>query len=328
MANRVCEILDITYPIIQGPMAWITSAELVAAVSNAGGLGTLGTNAGQTEVSEDPETVYQRMCAEIIKTRELTDKPFALNYILPVPEMEDDETANMYSRALLRSAIDQDVKVIVAVGAPIEKEIRGLKEHGFTVVYRDDTPTIESAQKAESYGADIIVATGFDEGGAIPGKEIGTFTIVPIIADAVDVPVMAAGGIVEGRGFRAAMALGAEGVFCGTAFITSTECFASDIAKQDIIDHESSDLILYRALPSYWRSTPHRLAKQLGEKSTQGTPLPDMYGMMGGTGSLHVAQLEGKLDEGINSVNSAISLIKAVRPCEEIIQEMVAGSDY
>ena len=328
MTNRVCDILGIKYPVMQAPMAWITSAELVAAVCNAGGMGTLGTNAGQRDVSEDPEIVYERMCAEIRKTRDLTDKPFALNYILPIPGMEDDKAANMFSRALLRAAVDEGVKAIVAIGAPSEKELRELKELGFIVIYRDDTPTIESAQKAEACGADIVVATGFDEGGGIPGNEIGTFAIVPIIADAVSVPVMAAGGIVEGRGFRAAMALGAEGVFCGTAFITSTECFASDVAKQDIIDHESSDLILYRALPSYWRGTPHALAKKLGEKSVEGTSLAEMYGMMGGTGALHVAQLEGRLDEGINSVNSAISLIKKVRPCEEIIQDLVGGSSF
>ena len=310
-------------------MAWITSAKLVAAVCNAGGMGTLGTNAGQREVSEDPEIVYQRTCDEIRKTRTLTEKPFAVNYILPVPGLEDDPAANLFSLALLRAAKEEDVKIIVAVGAPYEKELRGLKEDGFTVVYRDDTPTIEGAQKAETYGADIIVSTGFDEGGAIPGKEIGTFAIVPIIADSVDVPVMAAGGIMEGRGFRATMELGAEGVFCGTSFITSEECWASDVAKQDIVDHESSDLILYRAFPSYWRSTPHALAKQLGEKSAQGTtPLAEMYGMMGGTGVLHVAQLEDRLDEGINTVNPAISLIKKVRPCEEIIQDLVGGSSF
>ena len=143
-------------------MAWITSAKLVAAVCNAGGMGTLGTNAGQREVSEDPEIVYQRTCDEIRKTRTLTEKPFAVNYILPVPGLEDDPAANLFSLALLRAAKEEDVKIIVAVGAPYEKELRGLKEDGFTVVYRDDTPTFENAQKAETYGADIIVATGLD----------------------------------------------------------------------------------------------------------------------------------------------------------------------
>ena len=326
--NRICEILDIKYPIIQAPMTWITSAEMVAAVCNAGGMGTLGTNAGQEKICDDPEGVYQCMCEEIRKTHSLTDKNFALNYMLPVPGMEDDPSANMFSEAVLRAAVDENVKAIVAVGAYSEKELKRLKELGFIVIFREETPSIANAKKAEALGVDIIVATGFDEGGGIPGKEIGTIAIVPMIADAVNIPVLAAGGIVENRGVKAVMALGAEGAFCGTVFIASNESFASDAAKQDIVDNESSDLIFYRALPYYWRATPHTLAKKLKIKSDEGTSLPEMYQMMGGTGSLRITQKEGNLEEGINSVNSAISLIKKIRPCKEIIQEMIQDVDF
>lgn len=321
--NRVCEILGIRYPVVQAPMTWITSAEMVAAVCNAGGLGTLGTNAGQSTVCAEPEVVYERMCEEIRKTRTLTDKPFALNYMLPVPGMEDDPSANMFSEAVLKAAVDENVPVIVAVGAYSERELKRLKELGKIVVFREETPSVVNAKHAEELGVDIIVATGFDEGGGIPGREIGTIAIVPIIADAVNIPVLAAGGIVDNRGFKAALALDAEGVFCGTVFIASKESFASEAAKQDIVDSESFDLIFYRALPYYWRATPHALAKSLKVESDKATPLLEMYKLMGGTSSLRISQLEGNMEDGINSTNSAVSLIKSIRPCKDIIEDMV-----
>jgi len=141
--NKVCEILGIKYPVIQAPMAWITSAEMVAAVCNAGGLGTLGTNAGQVSVDPDPKVVYERMCAEIRKTRTLTDKPFALNYMLPIPGIEND-----FSEAVLKAAIDENVSVIVAVGAYSEKELKELKDLGKTIIYREETPSVENAKRS------------------------------------------------------------------------------------------------------------------------------------------------------------------------------------
>ncbi len=326
--NRVNEILGTKYPVIQAPMTWITSAEMVAAVCNAGGMGTLGSNAGQKEVSSDPEVVYERMCAEIRKTKTLTDKPFAINFMLPVPGMEDDPSANKFSEAVLRAAIDEDVAAIVAVGAYSENVLKRLVDTGKIIIFREETPSVENAKKAEALGVSIIVATGFDEGGGVPGREIGTIAIVPIIADAVNIPVLAAGGIVDHRGFDAALALGAEGVFCGTVFIASDECFASQEAKQDIVDHESFDLVFYRALPFYWRATPHALSQKLKVDSDKGTDLPTMYQLMGGTTSLRFSQLEGDLEKGINSTNTAISLIKSIRSCKEIIDEMVQNAKF
>lgn len=324
--KNVCEVLGITRPVVQAPMTWITSAELAAAVSNAGGLGILGTNAGQQEASPDPEVVYRKMCEEIRKTKTLTDKPFGINYMLPVPGMEDDPSANMFSEATLRAAVDAGCPVVVAVGAYSGKELQKIKALGKTLIFREETPTVENAVKAQADGADVIVATGYDEGGGVPGREIGTIAIVPIISEAVDVPVLAAGGIVDSRGFNAALALGAQGVYCGTAFITSEESFAHPDAKMDIVNHSSFDLIMYRALPFVWRATPHELSRMLKEKSDEGLSLMEMYKLMGGTTSLHIAQKNGDLEHGINSVSTAISLIKEVRTCKAIIDEMT--KDY
>lgn len=320
--NRVCEILGIKYPVIQAPMAWITSAEMVAAVCNAGGFGIIGTNAGQKEAEADPQKVYEHTCEQIRKVKELTDKPFGVNYMLPVPGMEDDPSANAFSDYTLKAIVDCDVPVIVAVGACSEKAFAKINNLGKKIIYREMDPTPEGAQLAEKLGADIIVATGFDEGGGMPGREITTMSIVPIIADAVSVPVLAAGGIVDHRQFDAALALGAEGVFCGTAFIVSEECPASMAAKEDIINSTSFDLLLYKALPAYWRTTAHALSKDLKESSDAGADLVSQYQKMGGTISLRTSQLLGDLDTGINSVNSSVSLIKAIRPCKEIVEDL------
>ncbi|MBW4083413.1 nitronate monooxygenase family protein [Paenibacillus sp. S150] len=324
--NRITEILNIQYPIIQAPMAWITSAELVAAVSNAGGMGTLGANAGQTTVTTDPVETGERMRAQIRKTRTLTDKPFAVNYMLPrAGNDEATQLSNAFSEVILKVVCEEKVEYIAAVGDINAEAIKRLKELGLTVIYRALNPTIENSKQAEALGVDIIVATGFDEGGGMPSKSIGTFSIVPIIADSVSIPIMAAGGIVDNRGFKAALALGAEGAYVGTAFMVAEECVTSDACKQDIIDTESTDLLLYKALPGYWRATPHKLAFECYEKYKQGETVLEIAKTMKGTQGPKIAQLDGDLDNGINSVNSAISLIKEIRTCQAIIDDMVKG---
>lgn len=317
--NRVCQILNIKKPVVQAPMAWITSAELVAAVSNAGGLGTLGANAGQRSLTADAAETGRRMQEEIRKTRQLTDKPFAVNYQIAD---EEDPKNNIYSEAVLQAAYAEKVPCLVVSGLLNEKAIKRVKEMGFIVLYRSMMPTAEDARQAEDCGVDIIIATGYDEGGALPDKAMGTFTIVPTIVDSVNIPVLAAGGIVERRGFNAALALGAEGVFAGTAFIASTECWASDAAKEDIIQTEATDLILFAASPFFWRATPHQLAKNCLEKSMSGISPDEVYSAMNGTQGLKVAQLDGDLENGINSVSTAISLIKEIRDCRTIINDM------
>lgn len=206
--NRITEILGIKYPIIQGPMAWLTDAKLVAAVSNAGGLGILGPSAGQTTMTPSPQETMERMREEIRKTRELTDKPFGVVIIVDV-DMK-------FTNPLLDMIIEEKVPVALVngvAGMDFESTFKRLKNAGIKIVFRGE-PTVENARTIEKLGADVFVATGFDEGGMLPGGQIGTFSIVPLIVDSVkNIPVMAAGGISDIRGVRAAFALGAEGVF-------------------------------------------------------------------------------------------------------------------
>lgn len=205
--NRVARILGIEKPVVGAPL-WLTDARLVAAVGNAGGLGVLGPNAGLTAATavSTPEATAEKMREEIRKTKQLTEKPFGVNLI---PTAEND----IWTPAILPVIKEEGVKVVVYTGygdGSLKPALFDeLKAAGITIIYRDINPTPENSRRAEQAGADIIVATGFDEGGTLPGTALGTFTIVPLIVDAVQrVPVMAAGGITDARGARAVHAPG------------------------------------------------------------------------------------------------------------------------
>lgn len=265
MNNRVAEILGIEKPILQGPMSWITNAEFVAAVSNAGGLGILGPNAGQTTITTSPEETAERMRREIRKTKELTDKPFGTTLIT--------DADMKFTWPILEVVIEEGVQVILLNGVEgtlTEKIITPLKEAGIKIVYRPLTPTIEDAKTAQAMGVDVYVATGFDEGGTLPTSIIGTFTITPIIVDVLDIPVIAAGGIGDARGVASAFELGAEGVFLGSRFIPTVENPAAQSVKQRIVDSSAADLLLYRTLPAYYRSLPTPFAEKLVAMDNQG----------------------------------------------------------
>lgn len=262
--NRVSRILGIKYPIIQAPMMWITSAELVAAVSNAGGLGILGPNAGQNTSTNDPDEIAERLRREIIKTRKLTDKPFGVNISISQKELSKS------NKAILKLLTEEKVNILAVVGEPNVEQIKALKQQGFIVIFREVSPTVAGAKAAEAAGADIICANGFDAGGFTPKNPIGTMVIVPLIVDAVNVPVLASGGIVDKRTVNASFALGAEGVYLGTRFIASVESPVSNKTKENMVKFNTDDMLLYRTSYSYNRATPNKLAKELKEMETAG----------------------------------------------------------
>lgn len=316
--NRINDVLSIEYPIVQAAMNWLTDANMVAAVSNAGGMGVLGPNAGAKFEGNDRISTEMRYRNEFRKIKELTDKPFGVNVFLPEDGMADMES---YSEKVIDIAFEEGVNIFVTVGQVNKKLAKQMKKHNGIWVHRELTPTPEAAKLAESEGADIIIATGYDEGGWIPQNKIGTFSIVPTIVDAVHIPVMATGGINDIRGVRAAFALGAEGVYVGTRFILSEECPASDICKQDIIDTKAKDLVFVSGTQ---RSTPHRFAKELARLYENGMSTAELDEKINQIDGLRPGMLEGKLEEGIVSVNTAIDLIKEVKSCEDIVNELMA----
>lgn len=320
--NRICQILGIEKPVIQGPLSWLTDARLVAAVSNAGGLGVLGPNAGltaETAVST-PEETAEKMREEIRKTKRLTEKPFGVN-LIPTPEND------VWTPPILKVIKEEGVRAVVYTGygegAIIPALFDELKDAGINIIYRDINPTPENTRLAEAAGADIIVATGFDEGGTLPGKALGTFSIVPLIADAVNnIPVLAAGGITDGRTARAAHALGASGVFAGSVFISTVESRVPQTVKDKIVAADGLDMLLFRTLPDYYRSLPGRLAEKLVQMDKAGASNEELGKTMGGLRGLRVGMLEGNTDEGYISLGTGIGSIRAIKSVAEVVNEL------
>lgn len=316
--NRIIDILKIKYPIVQAAMNWITDANMVAAVSNAGGMGVLGPNAGAKFEGNERISTEERYRNEFRKIKALTDKPFGVNVFLP----EDGNTEmEAYSEKIIDIAFEEGVNIFVTVGQVNKKLVKQMKKHNGIWVHRELTPTPEAARLAESAGADIIIATGYDEGGWIPQNKIGTFSIVPTIVDSVQIPVMATGGINDIRGVRAAFALGAEGVYVGTRFILSHECPASDVCKQDIIQTKAKDVVFVSGTQ---RSTPHKFARELARLYEDGMSTAELDEKISQIDGLRPGMLEGNLEEGIVSVNTVIDLIKDVKSCESIVKELIA----
>lgn len=312
--NRVCEILGIKKPIIQAPMIWITSPELVAAVSNAGGLGVVGINCGFEKGVGTPEETEEEMRKAIRRVKELTDKPFGIN-ILTKPI---DQAG--FSQATYEAAKKESVPVIIAVGPLDEAQVKEWKEAGFKVVYRDLAPNTNSAKQAEAAGVDVVVATGFDEGGNLPPVPVGTMCRTALIAPAVDVPVIAAGGIVNEVTAKATADVGAEGAYVGTRFILSAECRAAQATKDAILNTPAEDLILIveGGGASQWRCTPNSVAEKALAANKNGDLSPSI-------GSFYHGMLKGEPDGGIITVSSNSSLIKSIESCETIVDELAAG---
>ena len=318
-SNRVCQILKIEKPVIQGPLFWLTDAKLVAAVSEAGGLGVLGPHAGQNSLPKDDNEKAERMREEIRKVKELTSKPFGINIF------HSGQNPDIQLQLMLKVVYEEKVPVAVVVhdGSEIaEDTIKELKANNVTVVYRQISISPDNAKKAEKAGADIIVATGMDEGGTLPGHNIGTFSIVPLIVDSVKIPVMAAGGITDRRTFNAAFALGAEGVFCGTLFLSSKEARTAQNVKELIVKSNASELDFFRANPYYYRSIPTPLSQKLvkmdNELKTREEISNEMYPMR----NIKFGMLDGQVDVGYITVGLGISMIHSIKSCKEIIDEI------
>ena len=318
-SNRVCKILKIKKPVIQGPMFWLTDAKLVAAVSEAGGLGVLGPHAGQNSLPKDDVERAERMRKEIKKVKELTSKPFGINVLLS--EKKPDTQLQHMLKVLYEEKVP--VAVVVHFGPDAAEDlIKELKAHGVTVVIRYISITPDLAKKAEKVGADIIVATGMDEGGTLPSHNIGTFSIVPLIVDSVKIPVMAAGGITDRRTFNAAFALGAEGVFCGTLFLASEEARTAQNVKEMMVKTNATDIHFFRTSPYYYRSIPTPLSEKLVKMDNELKTREDIANEMHPMRNMKFGMLDGKVDVGYVSVGLGVSMIHSIRSCKEIIDDI------
>ena len=309
-SEKVIKILGTKYPLIQAPMNWLTNAELVAAVSNSGGLGILGPNAGQRE-AYSPEVTYQKFREEIQKTKSITDKNFGINILLPI---------NPFSEALLNAAIDEGVRYFATVGDADSIILKKIKENNGVIIHRPLNPNSENMREAESLGVDLLVATGYDEGGVIPSQQIGTFSIVPAMVDSVSIPVLAAGGINDKRGVKAAFALGASGVYIGTRFLLTKESPMSNKVKEQILKSKNQDVLL---VAKQQRSLNTKIAVMLESKYEDLATSNENMEIIRENGGIRSGMLEGDLENGIISLNTSIEIIKNIPSVKDLIEELM-----
>lgn len=296
--SSICEVLGIKYPILQGGMAWVATAELAAAVSNAGGLGIIGAGNAPGD--------YVR--SEIRKAKELTDKPFGVNIMLLSPFVDD----------VIDIVCEERVPVITTGAGNPGKYIARFKEIGTKVI--PVVPAVALAKKMEQEGVDAVIAEGTESGGHV--GELTTMVLVPQVADAVNIPVIAAGGIADGRGMVSAFALGAQGVQMGTAFTCASECTAHEKFKNAIIKAgDRGTVVTGRVTGHPVRILKNKLAREFDklEKANAG---PEEYEKLG-VGRLRAAVVDGDADYGSVMAGQISGLVKEIKPAKDIIEDII-----
>ena len=300
MNTRVCELLGIEYPVIQGGMAWVATAELAAAVSNAGGLGLIAAGNAPAEIVRE----------QIKKARALTDKPFGVNVMMMSP----------YAEEVMNMLVEEKPAVVATGAGNPAKYIPALKEAGVKVI-----PVVASvavAVKMERSGADAVVAEGTEAGGHI--GELTTMVLVPQIAEAVSIPVIAAGGISDSRGTAAAFALGAEGIQVGTRFICSDECIAHDNYKQAVIKAKDRDAVVTgRSTGAPVRALKNKLTKEYQRLEKENAPFEEIEAL--GIGGLRRAFEEGDVEMGSLMAGQSAAMVHDIKPCAEIVRDLFSG---
>jgi enoyl-[acyl-carrier protein] reductase II len=302
----ICDMLGIKYPIIQGGMAWASDHRLTAAVSNAGGLGLIA--AGNIP---DKDLAY-----EIRETRRLTDKPFGVNMV-PI--------AGVQLTDRIKTVLDEGVDIVAtAFSDPTMPVISELHKHPITVLCV--VPSVRLAKRVEQEGADIIVASGMEAGGHV-GK-IATLPLVPQVVDAVKVPVVAAGGIGDGRGLLAALSLGASGIQMGTRFMATVECVIHPSMKALIVEATEEDTVvtgnvtgsparcLRNEFTDYWLSKEKEKGHMAKEELQRE-----------GLGRLRRGLLEGDLEQGTLPGGQVCGLVREIRSVKEIIDSIISEAE-
>lgn len=300
--TKLCDALGIEYPIIQGGMAWVATAELVAAVSEAGGLGIIG--AGQAP----PEWLEE----QIAKIKSITNKPFGVNVMLMSP----------YADQVMEIVIRERIPVVTTGAGNPGKYIPKLKEAGTKVI--PVVPSVALAKRMERSGVDAVIAEGGESGGHV--GELSTLPLVPQVVDAVNIPVIAAGGIFDGRGLVAALALGAVGVQMGTRFMCATECVIHDNVKQALIKAKDRDTVVTgRSTGHPVRVIKNKLAKRFMELESLATPPEELEKI--GVGKLRAAMVDGDVEYGSVMAGQVSSMIKNIQPAKEIIDDIISGAE-
>jgi enoyl-[acyl-carrier protein] reductase II len=298
--NRICQLFDIQYPLIQAGMIWCSGWELASAVSNAGGLGIIGSGSMYPEILEE----------QVIKCKQATNKPFAVNLPMLYPDIDKH----------IQTIIKHNVPIVFTSAGNPKTWTKHLQEQGIIVVHV--VSSVKFALKAQDAGVDAIVAEGFEAGGHNGRDETTTFCLIPMVKDAIHIPLIAAGGIGTGRGMLAAMNLGADAVQVGSRFVTSVESSAHENFKQYIVASNEGDTML-----TLKELTPVRLLKnefytQLQSAYQAGADTEKLSEILG-RGRAKKGMFEGDLVDGELEIGQVAGLIKKIIPAGEIVQEMM-----
>lgn len=293
----ICELLGIKYPLIQGGMAWIADAELASAVSNAGALGVVAAGYAPGEWVRE----------EIRKTKRLTEKPFGLNIMLLNPNADE----------IARMVVQEKVKVVITGAGNPGKYIEMWKENNILVF--PVIPSVALALRMERAGADAVIAEGGEAGGHV--GELTTMSLIPQVADAINIPVLAAGGIADGRGLAAAWMLGASGFQIGTRFLVAHECNVHKNYKQKILTaKDTSTIVTGRPTGHPVRIIKNRLARDFQQLDKRNASLEEYEEL--GKNALCRAAREGDMNYGSIMAGQSAGLVKKEQTCKEIVEEI------
>lgn len=301
MKNRITTLFNIDYPIIQAGMIWCSGWELASAVSNAGGLGIIGSGSMYPEILDE----------QIAKCKQATDKPFAVNLPMLYPDIDKH----------IETIIKHQVPIVFTSAGNPKTWTKHLKEHGIKVVHV--VSSVKFAKKAEDAGVDAIVAEGFEAGGHNGRDETTTLCLIPMVAEEISIPVIAAGGIGTGRAMLATMNLGADAVQIGSRFVTSTESSAHQNFKNVVVSANEGDTQL-----TLKDITPVRLVKnefyQQVEQAYQNCATSEEIKELLGRGRAKKGMFEGDLLEGELEIGQVSGLIHEIKPAKEIVDEIIS----
>jgi len=304
--TRITEMLGIEYPIIQGAMQWLSRAELVSAVSNAGGLGTISSLTFPTA---------RELREEIKKTKSMTDKPFAVNItMLPTIRPVNYEE-------YINATIEEGVSIIETSGRSPEPYIKLLKDAKVKVIHR--AARVRDIKTAERVGVDMVSIVGFEAAGHPGMDDVTSLILVPVAVDSVEIPVIAAGGIGDARGFVAALALGAEGILMGTRFMASKECEVHSNIKEWVLNARETDTVMIeRSIKNASRVMKSNFSQRILEMEGKGATLEELLPMISGDRG-KMSYISGDIDSAAITCGQVTGLIQEIPSVREIIEGII-----
>jgi enoyl-[acyl-carrier protein] reductase II len=301
MQNKITKLFGIEYPLIQAGMIWNSGWRLASAVSNAGGLGLLGAGSMYPEVLRE----------HILKCQAATDKPFGVNVPMLYPNIEE----------IIQLIIELDVKIVFTSAGNPKTHTQRLKEHGIIVVHV--VSSVKFALKAQEAGVDAVVAEGFEAGGHNGRDETTTFTLIPMVKEAIAIPLIAAGGIATGRGMLAAMILGADAVQVGSRFVTSEESSAHRAFKDLVVSAKEGDTLLTLKELAPVRLLKNKFFDDVMELYTKNPSKEELIELLG-RARAKKGMFEGDLVEGELEIGQIAGLIHDIKTAAAIVEEIIA----